>query len=45
MKGERVGRGQTIAYSGSTGKSTAPHLHFAVIHNGIHVDPLEYLLQ
>lgn len=45
MKGDRVVRGQTIAYSGSTGKSTAPHLHFAVIRNGIHVDPLEYLLQ
>ncbi len=45
MNGERVVRGQTIAYSGSTGKSTAPHVHFAVIRNGIHVDPLEYLLQ
>ena len=45
MKGERVGRGQTIAYAGSTGLSTAPHLHFAVIRDGIHVDPLEYLLQ
>jgi len=45
MKGERVGRGQTIAYAGNTGQSTATHLHFAVIRDGIHVDPLEYLLQ
>ena len=44
-KGERVGRGQTIAYSGSTGKSTAPHLHFEVMQNNNYEDPLNYLLQ
>jgi murein DD-endopeptidase MepM/ murein hydrolase activator NlpD len=45
MKGERVGRGQTIAYSGNTGKSTAPHVHFEVTQNNVYVDPLKYLLQ
>jgi murein DD-endopeptidase MepM/ murein hydrolase activator NlpD len=45
MKGERVGRGQTIAYSGNTGKSSAPHLHFEVTQNNNPVDPLTYLLQ
>jgi murein DD-endopeptidase MepM/ murein hydrolase activator NlpD len=44
-KGERVGRGQTIGYSGNTGKSTAPHLHFEVIQNNKYEDPLNYLLQ
>ncbi len=44
-KGERVGRGQTIAYSGNSGKSTAPHLHFEVIQNNNYEDPLNYLLQ
>jgi murein DD-endopeptidase MepM/ murein hydrolase activator NlpD len=45
MDGERVEQGQTIAYSGNTGKSTAPHLHFQVTQNNVPVDPLKYLLQ
>ena len=43
-KGDRVTRGQTVALVGSTGKSTAPHLHFEVRKNGVPVDPGEYLL-
>ena len=42
--GDRVARGKTIAYVGSKGNSTAPHLHFEIRKNGVPVDPREYLL-
>jgi murein DD-endopeptidase MepM/ murein hydrolase activator NlpD len=45
IRGERIGRGQTIGYTGSTGKSTAPHLHFEVTQNNVPMDPLKYLLR
>lgn len=41
-KGQKVKRGELIGYSGNTGKSTAPHLHYEVIKDGKKVNPVNF---
>lgn len=39
-RGQSVRRGEVIAISGSSGRSTAPHLHFEILRHGRAIDPL-----
>ena len=40
-----VRRNEVIALTGSTGRSTAPHLHFEILRNGEPMDPLTFVHQ
>ena len=40
---QKVSKNDVIATVGSTGKSTGPHLHFEIRHQGEHVDPAEFV--
>jgi len=41
--GQKVKRGDVIGYMGETGKTTGVHLHYAIVHNHISVDPMNFL--
>jgi hypothetical protein len=41
-EGQKVKRGDTIGMVGSTGLSTAPHLHYEILFKGKNVDPKHY---
>lgn len=42
-KGDIVRKGEVIGFVGSTGKSTGNHLHYEIIKNGEHRNPLPYM--
>lgn len=43
IPGQEIRRGEIVAYSGATGRVTAPHLHFEVRQGGVAVNPYPYL--
>jgi murein DD-endopeptidase MepM/ murein hydrolase activator NlpD len=42
-EGQTVRKGDVIGYVGSSGRSTAPHLHWSLYANGVNVNPLDWV--
>lgn len=43
-EGQQVRRGEVIAYVGTSGRTTGPHVHYEVQVNGTTVNPLKYIV-
>ncbi len=41
--GQKVKRGQVVAYLGNTGRSSGPHLHYSISKNDHYQDPMEFI--
>jgi len=44
-KGDIIKRGQLIGYVGSSGGSTAPHVHYEIMKDGKKIDPIQFIIQ
>ncbi|RUM99581.1 M23 family metallopeptidase [Pseudaminobacter arsenicus] len=42
-EGQKIGKGEVVGRAGSSGRSTGPHLHYEVRHNGTAVNPVRFL--
>lgn len=42
-EGAIVREGDVVGYAGSTGRSTAPHLHWTVFANGVPTNPVQWV--
>lgn len=42
-KNQIITSGTVIGYTGNTGHSTGPHLHYEILKNGVAFDPLDFL--
>ena len=43
-EGQRVHRGDVVAYIGTTGRTTGPHVHYGIHAKGLLVNPLQYVI-
>jgi murein DD-endopeptidase MepM/ murein hydrolase activator NlpD len=43
IEGQKIAKGETVGYVGSTGRSTSPHVHYELLLNGRPANPLRLL--
>jgi murein DD-endopeptidase MepM/ murein hydrolase activator NlpD len=41
-EGQQVNRGDLIAFSGNTGLTSGPHLHYEIWQNGVRKNPMDF---